>query len=160
MGLVIDFGAPSLPPVREAVEMIFRDQHCAIRVTEPADAFVDDRPFEGSLAEALDGLAAGTYSSVVVSVSSGFAGMYCPRFAGGTLADWIVSVEGVGDHERLIEALLASDGLTFVATSQDDSPDYEQTHVDVESFPWDDWRLVEAAVRGADGAWVRRRGRY
>jgi hypothetical protein len=85
--------------------------------------------------------------------------LYRPGFLGEPFEQWRCVFEGAKDEmNQIYGGLQARDGITFVSLSLGDAPELNAREVSVDSFPWNDWRLVRAAVRGADGDWVERPG--
>jgi hypothetical protein len=58
-----------------------------------------------------------------------------------------------------VDDLLHFDGINFVSVSLEDTVDLEQHEtVTPTNFPWNHWRLIEAAVRNGEYTWDRRSG--
>jgi len=116
--------------------------------------------FDAGLNEALESFANGSVSSVQVhgeGIGTFVGGVYGPGFAGGVLEDWSGSVEGLAIEHTNFDELQSIDGLSYIALSIEESPDFDVPHVTKETFPWSDWRLVGGAVREEDGQWSIRR---
>jgi hypothetical protein len=87
-------------------------------------------------------------------------GIYRPNFCSEAPDLWRCIVEGSPDDAtRLYAACRGGDGMAFVALSVDEAPEFSATQVSVDTFPWDDWHLVRAAVRATDDHWEERDGR-
>jgi hypothetical protein len=84
--------------------------------------------------------------------------LYAPKFCGSRHNEWTCIVEGPDESiERLYRGCLEGPDLSYPALYFDDVPDYEVEHITVETFPWDDWRLKQAAVRRPDRTIEERR---
>jgi hypothetical protein len=70
-----------------------------------------------------------------------------PRFSGLASRLWYASIDGITDPERFRVEGLRTMGMEFISLSIEDSLDLDHlTEITDETFPWQDWRLVEAAV--------------
>lgn len=158
--LILDFGGQR-EAVCAALQEVVRGQPIRIlvlpKVREDELAY---QAFDAELNEAMMSFANGTVSSVQVhgeGASTFVGGVYCPRFAGGALEDWSGYVEGLAIDGANFDELRTINGLSYVALSIEESPDFDFARVTSETFPWSDWRLVAGAVRADDGQWSIRR---
>lgn len=162
MTRVLTFGGPSRAAAVEAFRRVVTDGVAKVLVLpatcEESMAYEE---FRGGLDAAVFALETGQYSSVQVEGSKAgslLAGIYCPHFARGRLADWLAWVEGESlDAGAALESVLAVDGVTYVAISREESPDFDVDRITEQTFPWGDWRLSVGGVRTAGGSWLIRR---
>jgi hypothetical protein len=114
---------------------------------------------DGCLNDALESFVNGKVRSVQFfgdEFSKFFGGAFCPRFSGETLEDWSGYVEGLTVEDTSFDELRSIDGLSYIALSIEESPDFDFPQVTNETFPWSDWRLVAGAVLAEDGQWLVR----
>lgn len=115
------------------------------------------------LPQLVDRLESGELASVQMSCKEPpqlLVGIYPPMFCNEPPNQWRCIVEGPPDDAaRLYAAILGDIGIAYVAHSVDEAPDLSSAQVSAESFPWDDWRLIRAAVLSKDGRWDEREGR-
>lgn len=91
--------------------------------------------------------------------SSFLVGLYRPRFGGEPPNQWRCILEGEkAESINLYEAARRSDGVGFVSLSVDEAPEFTADDVSMDNFPWDEWRLLCAAVRSPSGTWEERSG--
>jgi hypothetical protein len=128
-------------------------------VTKALESELAYGALDATLDDALKSFVKGDIRSVQVHGDPGtfFGGVYGPRFGDVVLEDWSGSVEGVEIGSSTFEELQSIGGVSYVALSLEECPDFEVPHVTTETFPWSDWRLVVGAVRGDDGRWTIRR---
>lgn len=158
--LILDFGGQR-DAVCAALQAVVRGQAIRILVLPKAqEKELAYQAFGAELKDALQSFANGSISSVQVhgeGAGTFVGGVYGPRFSGGVLEDWSGAVEGA--EPATFDELRSIDGLSYVALSIEESPDFDFPHVTNETFPWSDWRLVAGAVRAGDGEWSIRRNR-
>jgi hypothetical protein len=160
--LVIEIGAKDPRSVLEIIRYVFDGARSALLVV-PSDSIVSELNYiEVAIddAELLKRLVRGEISSAMLKCcdDSRYALINRPGFL-GKLCHWYGQIEITGGREwKFIEELLLFDGIDFVSVSLEDTVDLDQ-HVTVtpENFPWNHWRLIEAAVKDGD-AWDRRSG--
>ena len=86
-------------------------------------------------------------------------GLYSPHFCGEPSSLWRCVLEGAEvEMASFYDALRNIDGVTFVTLSIEEALVLASEDVSIETFPWQDWRLIQAAVRSPSGEWVERRG--
>lgn len=112
----------------------------------------------GDLELALDRLQTGELAVVVLRISQrGFrsALLMAPSIFGGRLSQWMAAIEFTAEDWRPIwDAALSERRASLVCLSIDDDLDLSDDEVSVQTFPWNESRLVAAAVRDAKGEWV------
>jgi hypothetical protein len=158
--LILDFGGQK-DAVCAALQEVVRGRPIRILVLPKAqENELAYQAFDAGLKDALESFANGNVCSVQVhgdGASTFVGGVYGPRFAGGVLEDWSGSVEGLAIEPANFDELRSIDGLSYVALSLEESPDFDLPHVTNETFPWSDWHLVAGAVRADNGQWSIRR---
>jgi hypothetical protein len=159
-GLILDFGGQR-NAVCAALQAVVRGRAVRILVLPKAqENELAYQGFDAGLNDALESFASGNVISVQVHGEGSGAligGVYGPRFAGGVLEAWSGSVEGFAVEHTDFDELRSIEGLSYVALSIEESPEFDVPHVTKETFPWSDWRLVAGAVRAEDGQWCIRR---
>jgi len=160
MSWVLNFGSRHLEATMAALLATWGDRDFRILVLTPERCdTLDYSDFNGGLEKAELSLKAGKLASFQLEeIVSGrrmlFAGVYCPNFCGEILSEWTGVVEGFKAlPQETFEGLLKIPGLNFVILSRDEPLDLNQELLESSSFPWDDWRLISAAVRNAEGHW-------
>lgn len=87
------------------------------------------------------------------------ASLYGPSFYEEASRQWRCILEGSESRVvTLYEKCKVAAGLTFASISIDEQPELGGEPLTENSFPWDDWRLIRAAVRSTDGGWEERDG--
>lgn len=158
MALVVDFGAASREPVFRAFRRLVSTSSSKLFVLSAQnEVSLEYAEFDRKIDDALDELAQGRVSSIQTEGRSGtLLSIFCPSFLGGGLRDWSGSAEGSETvARRVFDELLEMDELGFLSLSEDESPDLDTAHVTVQTFPWEDWKLINAAVRDPKGRWIR-----
>jgi hypothetical protein len=82
-----------------------------------------------------------------------------PNIFGGPLSQWMGSVDftvPAQDWRRLWSTVLGQEGVVAASLSLDDGIELSDEQLSVDTFPWQESRLVIAGVRAANGAWVTR----
>ena len=116
----------------------------------------------GRSGAALSSVVAGANTSIEIDAQDEptlYAGFWSPSSQQTRLVEWSAWVEGGGlDGEEAFAQLQTVDGLSWIALSWEDSPDFEFEHITEGTFPWGDWRLQQGAVRDENGEWIVRPG--
>ncbi len=155
---VLNFGGDREATFAALLMVVGEPARIFVLPKEQEDALVY-REFDGSLIEALELSRRGATSSVQVTGTAPVdlvASVFRPAFAGGTLAVWSGYGEGTEVGESSFTRLHKVDGLSYIALSLEDSPDFESSQITDENFPWSDWRLIAGAVRDRTGQWLTR----
>ncbi len=85
--------------------------------------------------------------------------LMAPNTFGTRLARWMGSIDFTApaqDWRSIWATALRHERLLVASLSLDDGIELNDQQLSVDSFPWQESRLVIAAVRAADGAWVTR----
>lgn len=163
---MLEFGSNSLGPVRAAVESALADVAYTIDVLRTEDTRgLEYRPVDVDLDNASAQLTRGALSSIRFrsdGADVAWALLYGPTFARDRPRPWTGVVElRHSRYQSLFEQLVRQGDLDFVVVSQEETLDLTPASLTPSSFPWDDWRLIKAALPGAPGPereWVIRVG--
>ena len=158
--IVIEFGSPSLGPVLDAMTSLIErpsilemELRSGGGVTSPATkAAIAAIPQKFTDRE----IASITLRTEAEEIRYGL--ILEPRFKGQDLALWLGTIELTTEGwRRYWDRLLQSDGLTFVCVGDEEGVELNDRSLTVSSFPWDEWPLMIAALRGSSGSdWVIR----
>lgn len=116
------------------------------------------KDLEGTLRSLQDG----TVGAAILRTSTpGFrlALLTAPNVFRGLLSQWVGTLDfttPAQDWRKVWSTALRHDGLRAASLSLDDGIELSNEQLSVDTFPWQESRLVIAAVRAADGAWVTR----
>lgn len=166
MTFVVEAGATTLEAVRLVLDRVAPGVDSLVEVIDrKREAEADWCSSTLGAAEAVEALSAQSLGAVAVRRQCGsgpaLLTVYRPGVAGDRFPLWHGAAE-LRDVPTLDASEVARDvpGLVFVAVLIDDTLDLDDiTTVNATTFPWDDWRLVEAVVRSEDtGLMEWRRG--
>jgi hypothetical protein len=164
--IMLEFGSNSLGPVRGAIESALADVAYTIDVLRTEDTRgLEYRPVDVDLDSASAQLTAGVLSSIRLrsdGADVAWALLYGPAFARDRPRPWTGVVElRHSRYQPLFEQLVERGDLDFVVVSQEETLDLTPGSMTSSSFPWDDWRLIKAALPSGPGLkreWVIRPG--
>jgi hypothetical protein len=135
-------------------------EHRAIEVARNDTDGPNYEPASSDLDATLNGLKTGELAVVVLRTSQrGFRSVLfiAPNIFGGRLSQWMAAIEFSTENWRPIwEAALSERGLAVVCLTLDEALDVSDDNLSVQTFPWNESRLVAAALRDATGDWVVR----
>ena len=108
-------------------------------------------------------LASGQSSSIRVTCKSpalNWVLVYAPLFDDEGLPWWSTVIElRSSEYAGVFNSVKALPGILYVVASSEDTLDLDAESITIARFPWDDDRLIRAAVREkATDAWVERSG--
>lgn len=147
---VIEFGAPMLSPVLQAVmTLIERAEQLDMSlpsgggVTIPAT----DHAVEGLSSEFADHrINSVTFRTNTAGVRYGL--IVEPQFDGQKLSMWMGTVEITSDEWRgYWSRVLQCKGLFFACIGEEEGVEITDDMLAVDSFPWEKWPLLAAALR-------------
>ena len=160
--VVIEFGSPTLGPVLDAMLLLI-EQPSVLEIElrsgggmrSPATiASLEAIPQQFAARE----IALVTFRTEIDKIRYGL--ILEPRFKGQDLTMWMGTIELTTTEWRPYwDRLLQFDGLAFVCVGDEEGVELSDQDLSVASFPWDEWPLLAAALRGSDaqGAeWVIR----
>jgi hypothetical protein len=159
--VVIEFGAPSLGPIMDALLSVIGTPS-AIE-TESLSGSGEACPPTKDALEALsrkftDGqIVAATFRTESEGVRYGL--ILKPCYGGQDLSMWMGTVEvTTEDWRRYWDALLQFGSLAFVCVGDEEGVELTDGNLTVASFPWDEWPTLAGALRAGDGGtgWVIR----
>ncbi len=151
---ILDFGAQDIKPIMDALQALIGQVRVEVELPSSASRIDDYSPSGLTLAQATEELASGRSHSILISSSEEetdfFALVFSPQRVGASNLWWHGLFEFKAEYSRqLFDTVRQAPGINFVSLSMEDSIDLpENAHVTEETFPWDDWRLVEAVVAG------------
>lgn len=156
---VYDVAAADLQPLLRATRLALGNLPVRTSILPMAEAHtLAYTPSQEPLTQLVDELRLGEIASVMLQAETPVPRLFIfhPGFDGGDAAFWRLAFDYQGnDHFALFDALLHCTGLLFVALSEEEGLDELPREVDPESFPWNHWRLLRAAVAGLHpGDWV------
>ena len=141
---VMSFGGPSSDGVIAAFQQFVQVQVAKVEVLSCGDTSRTYRQFGGSLGDALAMLSDAQCASVQVASHRQGAlvgGIDRPKVGGDGLSYWFAWID-FGDPALDAEAsfveALANDGVTFVALSIEEFPEFDDRRVTAQNFPWSD----------------------
>lgn len=151
---VIEFGAPALSPVLNAV----------LSVVERPTMLDESFPSGGgyrvpATKDALDAIpqrfADRKLSSVTIrtdAVGIRYGLVMEPHFSGQGLAMWMGTIElTANDWRPYWDRILKFEGLVFACVGDEEGVELSDQELTVDSFPWDRWPLLVGAVRHSTG---------
>ena len=161
--VVIEFGSPTLGPVLDAMTSLI--EHPSILEMELRTGGGVTIP---ATMAALEAIPQKFTSREIVSITFRtdpdeirYGLILEPHFKGQDLAMWMGTIE-LTTHgwRRYWERLLQFDGLAFVCVGDEEGVELNDRNLSVSSFPWDEWPLLTAALRGGEAGmssdWVIR----
>lgn len=163
MSHVVVVGGPKLAPIVDFLERETRlDTDWWVGVLTADDtASLNYRDSDGPLSKLAARLNSGELASVQMrrqQPSLLLVGLYRPKFCDEPPDQWTCILEGLEDEATsLYGACRQRDDIAFVSLSVNEAPELPDD-LSAETFPWDDWRLVRAAVRSPNGDWEERNG--
>jgi hypothetical protein len=104
----------------------------------------------------------GTLAAAIIRTSTPgirFGLVTAPNVFGGRLSQWVGTVDFAApaqDWRTVWSTVLRDERLLAASLSLDDGIELSDEQLSVDRFPWEESRLVVAAVRGADGTWMTR----
>lgn len=159
--VVIEFGAQTLGPVRDAMTSLIGTP-IAIE-TEFRSGGGETCPATEDTIEALSRkFAAGQIASVTFRTKSEgvrYGLILQPRYSGQNLSMWMGTIElTTEDWRRYWDALLRFDALAFVCVGDEEGVELTDDNLAVASFPWNEWPMLAGALRIGEGStgWVIR----
>jgi hypothetical protein len=164
--IMVEFGSNSLGPVRGATESALADVAYTIQALRTENTRgLEYRPVDGDLEEVYADLISGALSSIRFKSDGAdvaWALLYGPGFARDRPRPWtgVVELRHPG-YQPLFEQLVGRGDLDFVVVSQEETLDLAPGSITPPRFPWDDWRLIKAALPSGPGLkreWVIRPG--
>lgn len=164
MSHVVLMGGPKLPPIVEVLDREIRpDTSWWVGILPTDDvASLNYRDSDDLLPRLAARLNSGELASIQMRrqrPSLLLVGIYRPKFCDEPPNQWRLIVEGLEDEvANLYAACRNSDGIAFASLSVDEAPELTNDDLSADTFPWDDWRLVRAAVRSPNGEWEERNG--
>ena len=90
-----------------------------------------------------------------------YALVTCPYFAGQQRSSYMGTIEYLGDdYKTLWDLILTVPGLTFACLGFEEGVELDDSALNHETFPWDQWPLVVGALRDPSGLqqWMIRQG--
>jgi hypothetical protein len=160
--VVIEFGSTTLGPVLDAMVSLI-EQPSVLEMelrsgggmTSPATK----RAIEGLSQKFTDReIAAVTFRTETDEIRYGL--ILEPRFNGQDLSMWMGTVELTTEEWRPYwDKLLRFDGLAFACVGDEEGVELSDRSLTVSSFPWNEWPVLAAALRGSEGKgsdWVVR----
>lgn len=159
--LVYEVAAADLQPLIRASELVLGNLPVRTSILRTAEIHtLDYEASQEPLPQLAHGLRSGQIGSVMLRTDSDIPRMFIfrPGFDTTDAAVWRLVFDYAGsEHLALFDSLLRCAGLIFVALSEEEGLDELPPEVTPESFPWDHWRLLCAAVAGVHpGEWVTR----
>jgi|SRR5256885_13854566 len=163
---MLEFGSNSLRPVRGAIELALADVAYTIEVLRTENTSgLEYRPVDANLDDVCAELIGGALSSIRFrsdGADVAWALLYGPTFARDRPRPWTGVVElRHSRYQLLFEQLVGRGDLDFVVVSLEETLDLTPGSMTASSFPWDDWRLIRAALPSGPGLrreWVIRPG--
>jgi hypothetical protein len=109
-----------------------------------------------TLVEALPLLERGEIAAVLgrAATKSRQLFIFPPHFRGGESSNWELTADVEGSRASLFDELQQPAGVILVVLAREDSLDLEPDNMSPDGFPWNDWRLIKAALRRDDGSWL------
>lgn len=164
--VMLEIGSSSLGPVRSAIESALADVAYTIEVLRTENTHgLEYHPVDADLDEVCAELTAGVLSSIrlrSVGADGTWALLYGPTFARDRPRPWTGVVElRHPRYKPLFEQLVGRGDLDFVVVSLEETLDLTAGSMTPSTFPWDDWRLIMAALPNGEGLtreWVIRAG--
>ena len=160
--VVIEFGSATLGPVLDAMVSLI-DQPSVLEMELRSGGGLTSPATKGAI-EALSQkftdreIASVTFRTETNEIRYGL--ILEPRFNGQDLAMWMGTVELTTEEWRPYwDKLLRFDGLAFVCVGDEEGVELSDQNLTVSSFPWNEWPLMAAALRGNEGQgsdWVVR----
>jgi len=160
--VVIEFGSQTLGPVLDAmISLIKRPSILEMELrTSGSVRFPATK-------EAIEAISQKFTSREIVSVTFRteideirYGLILEPHFKGQDLTMWMGTIELTTPAWRQYwDRLLQFDGLTFICVGDEEGVELNDRNLSVASFPWDEWPLLTAALRGGAGMssdWVIR----
>lgn len=163
---MLEFGAPTLEPVRGTLATALADVGYTVEVLPVQyTTSLEYHQAETNLEQVYANAIGGEISSVRFR-SEGthltWALLFAPSFGPDRARPWTGVVElRHADYRPLFDELLEEKGLDFLIVSQEETLDLEPDSLDPSTFPWNDPRIIAAAVRKSSGAareWLVRSG--
>jgi hypothetical protein len=164
--ILLEFGATTQAPVRRALETALADVTYALEVlpvqhtTDLLYRRVDTDP-DQAYAEAV----AGDISSIRFrgkGVHVTWALLFAPSFGADRARPWTGVVELThASYRPLFDQLLKNEGLHFLVASEEETLDLTPALIDPETFPWNEPRIIAAAVQTSSrvkAEWIIRFG--
>lgn len=159
--IVIEFGAPSLRPILDAMLSVIGTPS-AIEM-EPV---LGNGEVCSATKEAIDDLSRRFATAQIRSVtfrteseSVRYGLILAPHCWGQDLSMWMGTVELTDeDWRQCWDVLLRHDSLAFVCAGNEEGVELTDDQLTIASFPWDEWPMLAAALRteGDDRGWVTR----
>lgn len=162
MQLVFEFGARKAGPVIAAIRQVLGETACA------ASVWTESKSVHAHADETLERIASrleeGTTGSFVA-----YPRLENVRYVLVTAPSldpprslYMGTVEYTSrDYEQVWDLLLGVPELTIICLGFEEGVELDDLHLDVNTFPWDQWPLVVGAVRTAGcggGTWVIKNG--
>jgi len=156
--IMVEVGCSSLGPVRRAIELALTDVGHKIEVlSTEATASLEYASVNVDLDAACSALQSGELSSIRLrsdGADVAWVLLFGPTFGSGRAEVWTAAIELRHHKYRpLFERLLKQDDLSVVIVSMEETLDLSPTTIGPSTFPWNDWRLIVAAVRDDAKHW-------
>ena len=119
-------------------------------------------PAAGDLDSTLRSLQDGTLAAAILRTSTPgvrLAVLSAPNVFGGRLSQWVGPIDFTAPAQNwrpIWSTALRHERVLAASLSLDDGIELSDEQLSVDKFPWQESRLVIAAVRAANGAWVTR----
>jgi len=160
--VLLEAGSSDLRPIVQAAQVVLgKESFRAERLPSERTHELDYEPAAGAWVDFEDDLSSARASSLRFMVESGslrWLLIYAPNFDSQGVPWWSLVVETrARDYAELFRSMREVPGLRYVIVSNEDTLDLHEAALDPETFPWDDDRLIRAALV-AGGSWVDRHG--
>ena len=152
--VVVQFGSQDANSILQAIQALSGVRRLDVEIASATSGF-NYHPSGLNVTDAFELLAADEVQSLLISPAEEqaefFAMVFCPYFDGDASSYWYGTFElKTGYTDELINTVRQIPRVDFVAVSLEDDLDLSDVEqVTKETFPWADWRLIEAVV--ADG---------
>ncbi len=164
--IMLEVGSNSLAPVQSAIESALADLGYTIEVLQTEDTSgLKYRLADADLDAVCARLATGELSSVRLrsdGADVAWALLFGPTFGSDCPRPWTGALELRHTQYRpLFEQLVKGKDLDFVVVSQEETLDLTPAAITSTTFPWNDWRLIMAALPSGSAQnqeWVIRAG--
>jgi len=152
--IVIEFGAPVLEPVLNAVLSLI-EHPSALDLSFKSGDCVSTLATGGALDAIYQQFVEGNLTSATLRTDSAtvrYGLVLTPHFDDQHLSMWMGTIElTTNDWRPYWERLLRFDGLAFVCVGDEEGVELTDEKLTVASFPWDEWPLLAAALRDRTG---------